>query len=143
LLNFILRKKNQNNQNMKKHLLLAGLILLISLSNVMAQNGQRRSPEERAKAMITQLAPLQLSAEQQQQTEAVFVTFFEQQQKAAEEARSGGNFDREAFSKKRQELAASRDVQLGKIFTEEQMKKWKDSIEPSLKTRKNQPAPTN
>lgn len=41
---------------------------------------------------------------------------------------------------KRKELIAKRDAELSKIFTEEQMKKWNESVEPGLKFRKKEAA---
>ena len=126
---------------MKKQFFLGALIVLFSINTVWAQgNRQKMSPQEKAVKIMGQLAPLQLNDEQVKKTQVVFLSFFEEQQKANDEARANGNFDREVFMAKRKELIAKRDAELSKIFTEEQMKKWNESVEPGFKFRKKEAA---
>lgn len=125
---------------MKKQFFLGALIVLFSINTVWAQgNRQKMSPQEKAVKIMGQLAPLQLNDEQVKNPGSIS-EFFEEQQKANDEARANGNFDREVFMAKRKELIAKRDAELSKIFTEEQMKKWNESVEPGLKFRKKEAA---
>lgn len=111
---------------------------LFSITAVNAQGGggQRQTPEERIKATMEKLVVLNLAADAKTKTEAVIGEFNNAQQKAMEKMRATGNMDRVAMMAKRKELADARDAKLKAIFTEEQMKKWKDEIEPSLRPQR-------
>jgi len=112
---------------------------LFSITAANAQGGgggQRQTPEERTKATMEKLAVLNLADDAKTKTEVVISDFSNAQQKAMEEMRAGGNMDRDAMMAKRKELADARDAKLKAIFTEEQMKKWKDEIEPSLRPQR-------
>jgi hypothetical protein len=124
---------------MKKQFLLLMVVMFISFTAVKAQAGmQSQTPEERTKATIEKLAPLQLSEDQTKKATAVFTDTYTNQQKVMEEMRASGSFDREAFQAKRKELNTARDARLKEIFTADQFKKWQEEIEPSLRPqRKN------
>ncbi len=113
---------------------------VISITTVKAQGGggQRMTPEERTKATVEKMAPLNMDADTKTKAEAIISEFYTSQQKAMEDMRASGSFDREAFGAKRKELSDARDGKLKKILTEEQMKKWIEEIEPS--TRPQRPA---
>jgi len=122
---------------MKKQILFIAIFLFAGLSSLTAQEArQRLSVEERTKAAIEKLTPLNLDEESKNKTSVVLKEFFEEQEKAMKEFRESGNSDREAIRAKRQELAAARDEKLKKIFTAEQMKKWLEEIEPSLRPQR-------
>ncbi|MCW3089197.1 MAG: hypothetical protein JWP81_266 [Ferruginibacter sp.] len=111
---------------------------LFSITAVNAQGGgggQRQTPEERTKATMEKLAVLNLSADAKTKTEAIITDYNNTSQKAMQEIRAAGG-DRDAMMAKRKELSDARDVKLKAIFTEEQMKKWKDEIEPSLRPQR-------
>jgi periplasmic protein CpxP/Spy len=112
---------------MKKQLVLMAFAAMFSITAVHAQGGggQRQTPEERTKATI-----------EKAKTEVIIADYFNTQQKTMEEMRAGGSFDREAWGVKRKELADARDAKLKAIFTEAQMKQWKDEIEPSLRPQR-------
>ncbi len=114
--------------------------VIISITTVNAQGGggQRMTPEERTKATVEKMAPLNMDAEIKAKAEAIIAEFYNTQQKAMEEMRASGSFDREAFAAKRKELSDARDGKLKAIFTAEKMKKWIEEIEPS--TRPQRPA---
>ena len=57
-----------------------------------------------------------------------------------DEIRANGG-DRDAMQAKRKELSDARDARLKVIFTEAQMKQWKDEIEPSLRPQRPAGAP--
>lgn len=124
---------------MKKQLVWMLFAALFSVTAVNAQGGggqQRQTPEERTKATMEKLAVLNLDAAAKAKTETVIADFNNAQQKSMEEMRASGSMDRDAMMAKRKELADARDVKLKAIFTEEQMKKWKDEIEPSLRPQR-------
>ena len=70
-----------------------------------------------------------------QKSDAIIAEFINGQQKAMDEVRASGG-DREAMMAKRKEFSDSRDAKLKLIFTEAQMKQWKDEIEPSLRPQR-------
>jgi periplasmic protein CpxP/Spy len=124
---------------MKKQFVLMALAAVISISSVSAQGGQggqRQTPEERTKATIEKLAPLNLDDATKGKTTVIFTDYYTASQKAMEDMRASGTFDRDAMMAKRKELSDARDAKLKLIFTEEQMKKWKDEIEPSLRPQR-------
>jgi len=124
---------------MKKQLLLLVTTVCLSVSSLMAQDGmQRQTPEERTKAAIEKMAPLNLDAETKTKTEVILTDFYTAQQKAMQEMRASGTMDRDAMMAKRKELAEARDAKLKLIFTPDQMKKWIDEIEPTLRPQRQQ-----
>lgn len=123
---------------MKRQFVLMLFAAIFSLTAVNAQGGggQRQTPEERTKATMEKMAPLNLDVDAKKKTEIVIADFNNAQQKAIEEMRASGSMDREAMMAKRKELSDARDVKLKTIFTAEQMKKWVDEIEPSLRPQR-------
>jgi periplasmic protein CpxP/Spy len=124
---------------MKKQfvLMLFAAIFSLTAANAQGGGGQRQTPEERTKAMMEKMAPLNLDAEATKKTEVVIADFNNAQQKSMEEMRASGTMDREAMMAKRKELSDSRDAKLKAIFTAEQMKKWIDEVEPSLRPQRS------
>ena len=110
----------------------------MSISTVVAQDAppQRQTVEERTKATMEKLVVLSLAVEAQTKTETVLLEFYKAQQKAMEDMRASGNMDRDAMKAKRDELAKERDEKLKIIFTAEQLKKWSEEIEPSLRPQR-------
>lgn len=119
---------------------MVGIAALLSTTGVMAQGGmQRKTVEERVKEVKEKLADFKLDADKSAKTDSAFTVFYRESQKAMEEAMaSGGQVDREAMRANRQKLADERDAKLKLIFTEEQFKKWKDEIEPSMRPQRGQ-----
>ena len=119
------------------------LILTIALTGafaVQAQGGggggfQRRTPEERLKQVKEKLVDLKLDNDQTTKSDSTFIEYFRGQQKIFEEMRAGGAPDREQMRERMQKLAGDRDEKLKKIYSEDQFKKWKDEIEPSMRQR--------
>jgi biopolymer transport protein ExbB/TolQ len=121
------------------------LLLAIAITGVLAVQaqgggpggGQRRTPEERLKQVKEKLADLKLDQDQTTKSDTTFMEYFRAQNKMFEDMRAaGGAPDREAMREKMQKLAGERDDKLKKIFTEDQFKKWKDEIEPSLRPQR-------
>ncbi|MDB5202089.1 MAG: hypothetical protein JWQ27_1498 [Ferruginibacter sp.] len=123
---------------MKKQIVLAALAIIFSLGSVFAQDMQRQTPEERTKATMEKLAPLSLTADQSVKVNTAFLEFYTARQKSMEEMRAAGSFDREAMTAKNKELSDARDGKLKAVLTEDQLKKWKEEIEPSLRPQRKQ-----
>jgi hypothetical protein len=124
---------------MKKMILLIAIAITGTLA-VQAQGGggfQRRTPEERLKMAKEKLADLKLDKDQTTKTDSVFMDYFRSQDKVFEDMRSaGGAPDRDQVREKMKKLADDRDDKLKKVFTDEQFKKWKDEIEPSMRPQR-------
>ena len=108
------------------------------ITTARAQGGQRQTPEERAAAAMEKIAPLNLDSAATVKTNVIITDFFRAQQTAFMEMRASGNTDRETMMAKRKELAGERDAKLKQVFTEAQMKKWVEEIEPSLRPQRPQ-----
>jgi hypothetical protein len=123
---------------MKKAFLFIALVMMGTMA-AQAQGGgmQRRTPEERLKMTKEKLAGLKLDASQTEKSDAVFLDFYKAQNKIFEDLRGGGGqTDRGALREKFQKLADERDEKLKGIFNEDQFRKWKDEIEPSLRPQR-------
>ncbi len=116
---------------MKKQFLFALAFMLAVNVAAFAQqgggNGQRRTPEERAKMTVERLTKqLQLNNDQAVKLDTVYTRFYKDMQKMREEAQAGGNrMDREAFRK----MGNERDEKVKSVLTEEQFKKYKENQE--------------
>jgi len=126
---------------MKKAILL--LVFAVSgILAVQAQQGggggfQRRTPEERLKMVKEKLTELNLDKDQTAKSDSTFMDFFRAQDKIFEDMRAGGGApDRDAIREKMMKLAAERDDKLKKIYTDDQYKKWKETIEPTTRPQR-------
>ena len=122
---------------MKKQLVLMAFAAMFSVTAVNAQGGggQRMSPEEKIKMTIEKMASLKLDVDTKVKADAIITEYVNGQQKAMDEIRANGG-DRDAMQVKRKELSDARDARLKAIFTEAQMKQWKDEIEPSMRPQR-------
>jgi len=124
---------------MKKQFLLLATALLVGTTTMYAQGGfQRQTPEERLKPIHEKIdSAFKLTAEKLAKVDSVFLESFKQQEAKMAELRSGGERpDREAMMAMRQQLAEERDNKLKAVLTEEQMKIWKNELEPSLRPQR-------
>ena len=125
---------------MKKQILLAAVVAMISITTVNAQGGnfQRRTPEERLKPIHDKLdSAFKLDAAKLKQVDEIFLTSFKDSDKKMEELRAGGGQpDRDAMMAARKEINDARDAKLKAVLTEAQMKTWKDEIEPSMRPQR-------
>ncbi len=123
---------------MKKQLLLITFATLTSITAVNAQGGggQRQTPEERTKATIEKMASLNLDAATKVKTEVIIADFNNAQQQMMDDMRASGSLDSETMMEKRKEISDARDGKLKLIFTEAQMKQWKDEIEASMRPQR-------
>jgi len=119
------------------------LLLAIAITGVLAAqaqggggNYQRRTPEERLKMVKEKLTDLNLDKDQTTKSDSAFLDYYKAQDKIFEEMRAaGGAPDRDAIRDKMMKLAGERDDKLKKIYTEDQFKKWKETIEPTTRQR--------
>lgn len=94
---------------------------------------QRMTIEDRVKATMEKLSPLQLDQDQQKKTSAAFTDYYTKQQKTMQDARDKGERpDMAVFEK----IRAERDVVLKGIFTDEQYKQFKDELEATLRPQR-------
>lgn len=124
---------------MKKSLVALVVLLTVGSISTFAQGGgnfQPRPIEERVKAVIEKLAPLNLDKTQTAAADTIFTDFYKASDKAMEEMRASGTMDREAFMAKRKELSDARDKKLEKAWTADQYKKFKDEIEATLRPQR-------
>ncbi len=122
---------------MKKQILLLVAAVMVSIATVNAQGFQRKTVEERVKETMDKIADFKLDKANSDKAESAFTTFYKAQQKMMEDMMAGGGqVDRDAMRASRQKLADERDAQLKLIFTEDQYKKWKDEIEPSMRPQR-------
>ena len=112
------------------------LLFAATISTNAQQGMQRRTVEERVKSAMDKLTtPLNLDTAEQSKTTAVFTDFYTAQDKMREDARASGNRpDRSVFEK----MTNDRDEKLKAIFTDDQYKKFKDEVEPTLRPQRQQ-----
>ncbi|MEP6673520.1 MAG: hypothetical protein ABJA78_00130 [Ferruginibacter sp.] len=128
---------------MKKQIVLTAIVAFLGFATVNAQGFQRRTVEERVKAVHEKLdSAFKLDAAKMKEAEAIFTDYYKAQDKAREDAMAGGGQpDRDAMRAKNQELAGQRDDKLKKVLSEDQMKIWKDQIEPSMRPQRGNRPP--
>ena len=116
--------------------------VMISVSAVMAQGGggggfQRRTPEERTKMVMDKFTDFKLDEKKSAEVDSIFIQFYRAQDKLRQEMMAGGGQpDFQAMREKMQPLMTDRDDKLKKALTDDQYKKWKDEIEPSLRPQR-------
>jgi periplasmic protein CpxP/Spy len=121
---------------MKKQIAAVLITALFSIGTATAQGGggPRKTVPERVKEVMEKLVDFKLDKAKSDQADSIFTSFFTSQQKMMEEMRAGGAVpDREVMRENRKKLVDERDAKLKTVFTEEQFKKWKDEIEPSMR----------
>jgi periplasmic protein CpxP/Spy len=122
----------------KNFLILAILLTCAATVNAQGGNFPQRTIEERVKAVHEKLdSAFKFDAAKQTKIDTVFAAYYRQQDKIREELRSGGERpDREMMRAKMQPSMDARDKELRTLLTEEEFKKWKDEIEPSMMQRR-------
>ena len=120
-----------------KRLILAVTLLVFTGSIAMAQGGQRRTVEERVKAVHDKFVEVfKLDAAKLTQTDTIFTKYYKGSDKIREEMTAGGaQPDFQAFREKLQPLVDERDKELKPILGDDNYKKWKDEVEASLRRR--------
>ncbi len=130
---------------MKKQIGITAIAVVFCFSGlkVTAQGGfQRRTVEERVKAIHEKLdSAFKPEASKMVEIDSAFTVYYKASDAAREEMMASGNMDRDAMRAKMQEFAAARDEKLKKILTEDQMKIWKETIEPSMRPQRGNRPP--
>jgi hypothetical protein len=124
---------------MKTKFVLALALFFAGTFMANAQGGgyNRRTPEERAKAAMDKIAEFKLDKDKSDQADSVFAQYYRTASAKRQEMMAGGSPDRNKMREEMQKMGADRDDKLKKIFTEDQFKKWKDEIEPSLRPQRS------
>lgn len=117
------------------------LLFLAAGMWAMAQGGpggQRRSVEDRVKQVHEQFEKtLKLEKDKLTKVDEIFTKYYTDQDKLRQEMMSGGERpDFQAMREKMQPLVDARDKELKAILTDDQYKKWKEEIEPSMMPRR-------
>jgi protein CpxP len=113
------------------------LVCVIMFAAVMVANAQggmqRRSPEERTKRVVDTITTvLKLDLAQQSSAQTTFMDYYKESDKLREAVQAGTTPDRSQFEK----LTTDRDEKLRKFLSTEQFKKFKDNIEPAMRSRR-------
>ena len=125
-----------------KKILLAAIVLLIGSVAAQAQGGgggfQRRTVEERVKTIHDKMdSAFKPAADKLKEIDDVVTVYYKAQDKLREEMMSGGERpDPQVMREKMQPLTDERDGKLKKILSEEQYKKWKEEIQPSMRPQR-------
>lgn len=119
---------------MKKKFLLFTVMLLAGAMAVNAQGGgQRRTIEERIQTVHQKIdSAFKLDAAKLTQVDSVFANYYRSTDKAREELIAGGG-DRSVMREKMQPFSDARDKELKVLLGDDNYKKWKDEIEPTLR----------
>lgn len=118
--------------------MLVAFLFAATVSIQAQQRMQRRTVEERVKSALDKISdPLQLDQTQKDKTTAVFTDYYTTQDKMREDARAGGaRPDRSEMEKRVNE----RDDKLKSIFSDDQFKKFKSDVAPTLRPQRPQGA---
>lgn len=120
---------------MKRTVLIMGTLLFLSVTVSHAQGGgnfQRRTVEERVKTIDEKFAAFNLEKSKATEVDSIFTKFFKDQDKLRDELMSSGG-QRDQMREKMEPLRTERDDKLKKVLSDDQFKKWKDEIEPSMR----------
>ncbi len=129
---------------MKRQICMAVFAAVFSMAsmNAGAQGFQRRTVEERVKAVHEKLdSAFKPGTDKLAQIDSIFTNSYKITDAAREEMMASGSMDRDAMRAKMQEINGVRDEKLNKVLTEDQMKIWKDIIEPSMRPQRGNRPP--
>lgn len=123
---------------MLKKSILAACFSMVLAAGANAQGGfMRRTVEERVQVVHQKIdSAFKPDAAVLTKVDAAFTTYYTEQDKLFTEARGEGRPDMDALRKKMEPITEARDKELKAALTEEQFKKFKDEIEPSLRPRR-------
>lgn len=117
------------------------LVLAFSITSLVeAQGGgnfRQRTVEERVKTIHEKMdSAFKFEAAKQTKIDSAFATYYREQDKIREELRGlSERPDFETMRNKMQPALEARDKELKALLTEQEFKKWKEEIEPSLMQR--------
>ena len=123
---------------MKRSIFVALLVMLVAGGSVMAQGPQRRTVEERVKAVHEKLdSAFKLDAAKLAQADSLFANYYRSSDKARAELMSGGERpDPQAMRDKMQPIMEARDKELRAVLGDDNFKTWKEVIEPSMRPQR-------
>ena len=113
-------------------------LAFIITSTVAIAQQQRRTydPVERAKKQTEELTEkLSLSKDQAKKVEAINLKYGKKMGDMMKSMRDSGNFDREAFSKKRKTMGESQKKDMAEVLDEGQMKKYEEYLKAQAERR--------
>ena len=121
---------------MKKQISLLAVLFLAGTIAVNAQGGggnfPRRTVEERVKTIHEKMdSAFKLEAAKLTQVDSVFANYYRATDKVRDEVMASG--DRSAMREKMMPLVEARDKDLKPILGDDNFKKWKDEVEPSMR----------
>ena len=111
------------------------MIMFVAANIVIGQGGviQKITPEERTKKVVdTITAVLKLDQTQQTSAQSTFLDYYKESDKLREAMQAGTPPERSQFEK----LTTDRDEKLKKFLSADQFRKFKDEIEPAIRTRR-------
>lgn len=124
---------------MKIKSLLFFAVLMIAGFAVNAQQGNRRTVEERVKMVHEKMdSAFKLEATKLANVDSVYANFYRKSDVARQELMAASNGERpdmQVMRDKMQPFADAKDKELKTILTDDQFKKWKEEIEPTLMRR--------
>ncbi len=110
-------------KKMKSKITLFVMLMFVGILTTQAQQGQRRTAEERTKMMVDRISDtLKLSKAQQSDVNTVYLQYFKAQDKLREGLAPGTRPERADMDK----LSADRDAKLKIILKEDQFSKLKE-----------------
>jgi hypothetical protein len=123
---------------MKKQILFFFAVMVAGITVASAQGGPggRMSIEDQVARIHVKLdSAFKLDAAKLTQADSVFAQYFRARQAKMQEMMSGGGErpSREAMQEAQKPLVDERDKKLGAILTADQLKIFKDQIEPSMR----------
>ncbi|MEJ0103017.1 MAG: hypothetical protein WDO19_10855 [Bacteroidota bacterium] len=120
-----------------KFVLIAAALFIAGLAaNAQGGGFPRRTVEERVKAVDEKIAVFNLEKSKKDQVDTIFSQYYRTVDAKRGEMMSGGSPDRDKMRTEMQKISGDRDDKLKNIFTDDQFKKWKDEIEPSLRPQR-------
>ncbi len=122
----------------KKALLGTTLLLAVAFTTHAQGGGFRRTVEERVQLVHHKIdSAFKPEAATLKKIDETFTRFYTDQDKVLQELMGGGDRpDEQARREKMQPIMDARDKELKTLLTEDQFKKFKDEIEPSMRPQR-------
>ena len=110
------------------------------MASAQGGNFRQRTVEERVQTIHQKMdSTFKLEPAKLTKVDSAFATYYRATDKLRQELMSGGDRpDRQVMMEKMAPLTDARDAELKGILTEDQYKKWKDELEPSMRPQRRQ-----
>jgi len=133
--NAFLYLQNNKNSKMKIKITLLAMLMFVGIVGTQAQQGQRRTPEERTKMMVDRVTDsLKISAAQQTDVSAAYLEYYNAQDKLRAGLAPGTRPEKADMDK----LTEARDAKLKIILKDDQFTKLKE-MEAAMRNRQRPP----